>query len=109
MVSKEGWSLEEYLPSLSSFESVGIRSRSTAEPSCASENPSPSVRRSEATMAEREGFEPSVPVAQYNGLASRPVRPLRHLSEPWNVSAPGSSTSTERESRKRTTAVGRLR
>ena len=31
-------------------------------------------------MAEREGFEPSVEVAPYNGLAGRPVQPLQHLS-----------------------------
>ena len=31
-------------------------------------------------MAEREGFEPPVPVTQNNGFRDRPVRPLRHLS-----------------------------
>ena len=29
--------------------------------------------------AERQGFEPWVPVG-YNGFRDRPVRPLRHLS-----------------------------
>ena len=31
-------------------------------------------------MAEREGFEPSVPRKRDNGFRDRPVRPLRHLS-----------------------------
>ena len=32
-------------------------------------------------LAEREGFEPSVPRKGDNGFRDRPVRPLRHLSE----------------------------
>jgi hypothetical protein len=35
-------------------------------------------------MAEREGFEPSVPVSQYDGLANRWIKPLSHLSV-WPV------------------------
>jgi hypothetical protein len=31
-------------------------------------------------LAEREGFEPSVPRKRDNGFRDRPVRPLRHLS-----------------------------
>jgi hypothetical protein len=31
-------------------------------------------------VAEREGFEPSVPRKGDNGFRDRPVRPLRHLS-----------------------------
>jgi hypothetical protein len=31
-------------------------------------------------VAEREGFEPSVPRKRDNGFRDRPVRPLRHLS-----------------------------
>ena len=31
-------------------------------------------------MAEREGFEPSVPLAQYTGLAVQHLKPLSHLS-----------------------------
>jgi hypothetical protein len=31
-------------------------------------------------LAEREGFEPSVPRKGDNGFRDRPVRPLRHLS-----------------------------
>ena len=31
-------------------------------------------------VAEREGFEPSVPVSQYDGLANRWFKPLTHLS-----------------------------
>ena len=31
-------------------------------------------------MAEREGFEPSVPSKGHNGFRDRPDRPLRHLS-----------------------------
>src|SRR6059058_4809680 len=31
-------------------------------------------------VAEREGFEPSVPRKEDNGFRDRPVRPLRHLS-----------------------------
>ncbi len=30
--------------------------------------------------AEREGFEPSIPVSQYDGLANRWFQPLTHLS-----------------------------
>jgi hypothetical protein len=33
-------------------------------------------------LAEREGFEPSVPRKRDNGFRDRPVRPLRHLSWP---------------------------
>jgi hypothetical protein len=33
------------------------------------------------SMAEREGFEPSVPRKRDNGFRDRPVRPLRHLSD----------------------------
>ena len=33
-------------------------------------------------VAEREGFEPSVPRKRDNGFRDRPVRPLRHLSVP---------------------------
>jgi hypothetical protein len=32
-------------------------------------------------LAEREGFEPSVPRKRDNGFRDRPVRPLRHLSD----------------------------
>ena len=32
------------------------------------------------SFAEREGFEPPVPVTQDNGFRDRPDRPLRHLS-----------------------------
>ena len=40
------------------------------------------VRRSSLrrAKAEREGFEPSVPVSQYDSLANCSFRPLRHLS-----------------------------
>ncbi|GEM_PF-4017470 len=31
-------------------------------------------------MAEREGFEPSVRVSLYGGLANRWIKPLSHLS-----------------------------
>ena len=31
-------------------------------------------------MAEREGFEPSVPLTQYTGLAVQHLKPLSHLS-----------------------------
>ena len=34
-------------------------------------------------LAEREGFEPSVPVSQYDSLANCSFRPLRHLSVPF--------------------------
>ena len=37
-------------------------------------------------LAETEGFEPSVPFAQYDGLANRWFQPLTHVSAP--VSAP---------------------
>ena len=36
---------------------------------------------SDSRMAEREGFEPSVPRKRDNGFRDRPVRPLRHLSK----------------------------
>src|ERR1700687_5711465 len=35
---------------------------------------------SSARLAEREGFEPSVPRKEDNGFRDRPDRPLRHLS-----------------------------
>ncbi len=40
------------------------------------------ARRSQfcSELAEREGFEPSVPREEDNGFRDRPVRPLRHLS-----------------------------
>ena len=31
-------------------------------------------------MAEREGFEPPVPITRNNCLAGSPVQPLQHLS-----------------------------
>jgi hypothetical protein len=44
-------------------------------------------------MAEREGFEPSVPRERDNGFRDRPVRPLRHLSDkrrqPLSIPVPG--------------------
>ena len=40
----------------------------------------PSVRSSVLKLAEREGFEPSVPSKGHNGFRDRPDRPLRHLS-----------------------------
>jgi hypothetical protein len=33
-------------------------------------------------MAETEGFEPSVPYSQYDGLANRWFQPLTHVSAP---------------------------
>ena len=36
--------------------------------------------RGKGPVAEREGFEPSVPRKGDNGFRDRPVRPLRHLS-----------------------------
>ena len=32
-------------------------------------------------VAERAGFEPAIPVSQYDGLANRWFQPLTHLSE----------------------------
>ncbi len=32
------------------------------------------------TLAERQGFEPWVPISRYDDLANRSFRPLRHLS-----------------------------
>src|SRR5487761_1915207 len=42
----------------------------------------PSQRKSSEyrLVAEREGFEPSVPRKGHNGFRDRPDRPLRHLS-----------------------------
>src|SRR4029453_1752056 len=37
------------------------------------------------SLAEREGFEPSVPRKEDNGFRDRPVRPLRHLSVLWHM------------------------
>jgi hypothetical protein len=34
----------------------------------------------EALLAEREGFEPSIQVTPYTGLANQRLRPLGHLS-----------------------------
>ncbi len=36
--------------------------------------------KSLASMAETEGFEPSVPYSQYDGLANRWFQPLTHVS-----------------------------
>ena len=36
--------------------------------------------QAKSLSAEREGFEPSVPVSQYDSLANCSFRPLRHLS-----------------------------
>ncbi len=33
-------------------------------------------------LAEGVGFEPTVPIARDSGFQDRPVRPLRHPSEP---------------------------
>jgi hypothetical protein len=33
-------------------------------------------------LAETEGFEPSVPYSQYDGLANRWFQPLTHVSAP---------------------------
>jgi hypothetical protein len=38
--------------------------------------------------AERVGFEPTVPVIEYNSLAGSPIRPLSHLSD-WSAAYPG--------------------
>jgi hypothetical protein len=35
----------------------------------------------EVELAEREGFEPSVQVSPYDGLANRWFKPLTHLSK----------------------------
>ena len=44
-------------------------------------NPTARVRtRAEADLAETEGFEPSVPNYQYDGLANRWFQPLTHVS-----------------------------
>ena len=37
-------------------------------------------RKKNSPLAEREGFEPSVPRKRDNGFRDRPDRPLRHLS-----------------------------
>jgi hypothetical protein len=39
------------------------------------------VGKNPIKLAEREGFEPSVPVTQYARLAIWCLRPLGHLSE----------------------------
>jgi hypothetical protein len=39
-----------------------------------------SIQLSYGRLAEREGFEPSIPVAQYAGLANLCLQPLGHLS-----------------------------
>ncbi len=45
----------------------------------------PVVIKAKSKMAERGGFEPPVPVAQYDGLANRCLRPLSHLSASKNA------------------------
>ena len=42
---------------------------------------------SKQAVAEREGFEPSVEVSPYDGLANRCLRPLGHLSTGFSVYA----------------------
>ena len=48
-------------------------------------------------MAEREGFEPSVPSKGHNGFRDRPVRPLRHLSARLHLSEGGGLLAPGRE------------
>ena len=55
-------------------------------------------------MAEREGFEPSVPRKEDNGFRDRPVRPLRHLSV---LSYMGRARRRRDPRRARTLAKGR--
>gem|GEM_PF-3897341 len=49
----------------------------------------PRAEKGGENMAEREGFEPSVLVSLYGGLANRWIKPLSHLSgdvrEPHNT------------------------
>jgi hypothetical protein len=46
-------------------------------------------------LAEREGFEPSVPVTQYARLAIWCLRPLGHLSARENVDCSTSIASVQ--------------
>ena len=39
-----------------------------------------SIFNSIMKLAERQGFEPWVPISRYDDLANRSFRPLRHLS-----------------------------
>src|ERR1700720_4534031 len=48
-------------------------------------------------MAEREGFEPSVPRKRDNGFRDRPDRPLRHLSAKAGGGLPTPRAKTARE------------
>ena len=48
-------------------------------------------------MAERGGFEPPVRFYPYNGLANRPFRPLRHLSNPFLANELSMNPSAQHE------------
>src|SRR5271169_4436881 len=55
-------------------------------------------------MAEREGFEPSVPRKEDNGFRDRPDRPLRHLSIPTAAGLTTTSLRTASERNQRSAA-----
>ncbi len=60
--------------------------RDSAKTSKPHSNPTPETAKtpvSQGFLAEREGFEPSIQVTPYDGLASRCIRPLCHLSVCW--------------------------
>ncbi len=54
--------------------------------------------RSGRSLAERVGFEPTVPKG-YSGFRDRPVRPLRHLSQAQNFQEPIRSGQGRQEQR----------
>ena len=67
------------------------------------------ARRSQfcSELAEREGFEPSVPSKGHNGFRDRPDRPLRHLSRARAAIAQGpAAAATPAGPRSRLTARG---
>ena len=53
-------------------------------------------------VAEREGFEPSVEVSPYDGLANRCLRPLGHLSTGLSSMRGSQSSATQVDDRRKT-------
>ena len=64
------------------IDKMSMRKTRSSEPSPGPSRPTSlqPIDLEQPVMAEREGFEPSVPRKRDNGFRDRPVRPLRHLS-----------------------------
>jgi hypothetical protein len=84
MLSREHQGPETAQQERSGYGSVAIRWQTDREPRTSvllALSLQYKIHRKINALAEREGFEPSVPRKGDNGFRDRPVRPLRHLSE----------------------------